>query len=372
MSRILFILHLPPPVHGSSMVGYYIKESQAINEVFQCKFINLSTSRTMDEMGKKPLQKIGRYFLILFNVMSHLIFFRPHLVYLALTAKGPAFYKDSVIALLAKLFQKKIVYHFHNKGVSTCQNYYVDNYLYKKVFNNSYFILLSKYLYPDIKKYVNKTEVFFCPNGIPAIEFDKYLADKDTSLSLKYESCEILFLSNLIESKGVFVLINACKILLDRHIPFHCTFIGGIGDVTEEQFNIKVKELGLEKHILFAGKKYGDEKKEYFLQADIFVFPTYYEYETFGLVNLEAMQFSLPIISTFEGGIPEIIENEVTGFLIPQRNAEILAEKLELLITNPKLRIQMGEAGREKYLREYTLQNFEDRLIEILERIILK
>ena len=57
--KILFILHLPPPVHGSSMVGQYIKDSKIINTSFVAQYINLSTSKTVDEIGKYPILKIG-------------------------------------------------------------------------------------------------------------------------------------------------------------------------------------------------------------------------------------------------------------------------------------------------------------------------
>jgi len=90
------------------------------------------------------------------------------------------------------------------------------------------------------------------------------------------------------------------------------------------------------------------------------------------LVLLEAMQFSLPVVSTFEGGIPDVVENGVTGFLVPQKDVEALAEKLELLIRNPELRKQMGEAGRKRYQEKFTLEKFENTLKDIIEQIIEK
>ena len=115
------------------------------------------------------------------------------------------------------------------------------------------------------------------------------------------------------------------------------------------------------------GPKYNSQKFEYFLHSDIFVFPTYYHNETFGLVNLEAMQFRLPVISTCEGGIPDVVDDGISGFLIDPKNSEALANKLEILIKNPKLRSAMGEAGYERYLKKFTLEIFENRLTEILK-----
>ena len=61
--KILFVLHLPPPIHGSSMVGKHIKNSKIINTSFETNFINLSTSKTVDEIGKKPFVKVRRYLI---------------------------------------------------------------------------------------------------------------------------------------------------------------------------------------------------------------------------------------------------------------------------------------------------------------------
>jgi len=57
-------MHYPPPVHGAAMVGQYIKESKLLNESFNCKFINLSTSRTVDEIGATGIRKWVRYLAI--------------------------------------------------------------------------------------------------------------------------------------------------------------------------------------------------------------------------------------------------------------------------------------------------------------------
>ena len=168
--KILFVLHFPPPVHGASMVGLQIKESKSVNEAFDCSYINLGTSITIEEIGKRRFVKLFRYLSILGQLLRAIIFNRPDLCYFSMTAKCTPFYKDASLALLAKLFGVKLIYHFHNKGVSLRQDKLVDDWLYRLVFKNSYVILLSEYLYPDVQKYVLKEQVYFCPNGIPDIE----------------------------------------------------------------------------------------------------------------------------------------------------------------------------------------------------------
>lgn len=362
-NKILFILHIPPPVHGSSMVGKYIMDSNQINTVFDTKYINLGTSKSIDDIGKKPMSKIISYLKIVFLTIKQLLIFKPDLVYLAMTAKGVGFYKDFVIAFISKIFGIQLVLHFHNKGVSLNQHKKLDNFLYKIVFSTAKVILLSKHLYPDIKKYVNEKNVYYCPNGIPVIEQIEKSSESRSHIP------NILFLSNLIKSKGVFVLLEALQILQQKDAPFTCNFVGGEGDVSAELFNSKVIEMGLEKNVFYLGKKYKEDKIEIFSKSDIFVLPTFYHNECFPLVLLEAMQFNLPLISTYEGGIPEIIEDEVNGFIVKQSNIVSLLMKLEELVTNKELRIKMGKAGNIKFSNEYTLEKFEHNMVNIFKTI---
>jgi len=364
--KLLCILHLPPPVHGSSMVGRYIKDSVKINYEFNTKYINLGTSKSIGDVGKKPLSKIISYLKIVFKTIKQLILFKPDIVYLAITAKGIGFYKDFIIALITKLFGIQLVLHFHNKGVQLYQHKKIDNFLYKTVFKKAKVILLSKFLYPDIQKYVSKENVYYCANGVPLLNtFDNVKVKSNKKVQL-------LFLSNLIESKGVFILLQALNNLQKREFDFTCNFVGGVGDITENDFNNKVKYFELEKNVFYLGKKYDKEKFDIFSNSDIFILPSFYENECFPLVLLEAMQFGLPLISTYEGAIPEIIEDGVNGFLLKQKNTDTLTSKLEILINDKQLRSKMGEAAYDKYIKNYKLEIFESNMLKILNKSLNK
>lgn len=346
------------------MVGQYIKDSKVVEDNFYARFIDLSTSLTIDEIGKNPIIKITRYVKIIFKIVSDLIYFQPNIVYLAITAKGIGFCKDFPIALLVKLFGKKLVLHYHNKGVANYQDKPLYNRLYKILFKNSKVILLSKNLYSDISKYVTKENVFFCPNGIPVEEYSKnnYPLPKNSTPQL-------LFLSNLIESKGIYILLEALEILKNQGLKFHCNLIGGEGDISNNQLNIRLKNQKLDNCVTYLGKKYNDEKWSVFLSSDAFVFPTYYHNECFPLVLLEAMMFGLPIISTCEGGIPEIINHHETGFIVERQNSIELAERIKFIIENPELAKQMGKKARNQFLQSFTLEVFENNLVNILNQI---
>lgn len=364
MRRILFILHHPPPIHGSSMVGLDIMESKIINSTYDSRYINLGTSIQLDEIGKGGWKKIRRYFNILSKTINHVTLFKPDLVYIALTAYGIGFYKDAIVAIITRVSGKKVVYHMHNRGVNKRQDIWFDNLLYKIVFRNADVIMSSKHLYYEIKKYVPKERVYFCYNGITNKKVNGILP----SIRGDKDKVQILFLSNLLVTKGIFVLLEACQILQSKQLQFQCIYVGGEADISAEQFQEKVNEFSVNNSVHYVGPKYGLEKEKAFLHADIFVFPTYNE--NFGLVNVEAMQYALPVISTIEGGIPDVVEDGETGFLVKPLDAEALADKLEILINDPELRILMGKNGRSRYEEYFTKEVFEKRLTSILKELV--
>lgn len=353
---------MPSPIHGSSIVGKHIYNSLLINKSFETSYINLGTSNSIHEIGNNFYVKIARYLNIIFKTLKQLITNKPNVVYVAITAKGIGFYKDAVIVFIAKLFGVKLVFHFHNKGVSLNQDKFIDNILYKLVFKNTKTILLSKLLYCDIKKYVNETSVYYCPNGIPILNAT-YKND-----TVEKGKTQLLFLSNLLESKGVFVLLNALKKLKDRSVDFQCSFVGCEGDISTSTFNKKVNSLNLVKQVSYLGSKYEEDKIAILNNVDIFIHPTFSD--CFPLVLLEASQFELAIVSTYEGAIPEIIEDGVNGCLVKQKDIDTLASKLEFLIKNPIARKKMGSNAYKKYIASYTLNVFEKNMCTILKSVL--
>jgi glycosyltransferase involved in cell wall biosynthesis len=180
----------------------------------------------------------------------------------------------------------------------------------------------------------------------------------------------LLFLSNMMKTKGVFDLLEACDILYKKGLKFKCHFIGKWADISEIDFKKDVERKNLTGKVLAHGAKYGKEKDVFFSEADIFVFPTFYHNECFPLVILEAMQYGLPVVSTNEGGIPDIVEDGITGYIVEKQNPVELAKRMEELILNPELRETMGKAGQQKFREHYTLEHFEKRMCEILNSIL--
>ncbi len=290
---------------------------------------------------------------------------KPRLVYVTPNACGPAFYKDFIVVQMLKRMGCRVVVHYHNKGVATRQERALDNFLYRRFFKGIKVILLAKTLYDDVQKYVKWQDVYICPNGIPEALSAEPPSERHNKIP------HLQFLSNLLESKGVLVLLDACKILKDKGYSFVCDFVGGeTAEISARRFEREVEDRELNRVTVYHGRKYGDDKHRFFRESDIFVFPTYYNNECFPLVLLEAMQHGVACISSSEGGIPDIIENGKTGFIVDKCNPEQLAEKIELLFKSPALGAELGRNGRKRFEERFRLGVFEETISGILEDIV--
>lgn len=389
--RVLLVCPLPPPVHGSSMVSSCIRESRLINGAFDVDCVNISTSRGMAEIGRFHFSKIwrfvGSYFIMLWKLLTH----RYDLVYLAVTVHGIGFLKDCPYMLMARLFCRNRLIHHHNKGMAPYAGRFPYNWLMPMAYRGAKVMLLSERLYEDISGVVKREDIIICPNGLKDVA--RGAVDK-----VENGVPNILFLSNLIASKGVYALLDACKVLKNRGVEFRCSFVGGeTKSITKNVFDNAVGERGLEEWVEYVGPKYGEEKETYWNNADMFVFPSFYHNECMPLTVIEAMQHGIPVVTTDEGAIPDLVVDGVNGFVISSRKlivesggryldwepsedivraiadyrtdggasgCEVLADRLECLIRDPELRRRMGDAGRKRYEELFTLEVFEERVKE--------
>ena len=359
--RLLFITPLPPPVHGSAMVSQYIKDSRLIQESFDTDFVNLSTSRKQEEIGKRSLMKLYRFVRAYWQVFYKLLLHRYDICYLAITCHGIGFLKDAPFVLLCKSLGRKVVIHQHNKGMSR----YVDNKLFrwllKQVYEDTNVILLSWKLYPDVAKIVRKEQVWICPNGIPELPDVK-------ENKVVHSIPQIFFLSNLAESKGLYVLLDACKMLQEKGIAFTCHLVGAESkEISRNTLEEKIIRRGLEEMVHYHGPQYGKDKERFFQEADIFVQPT--SEDCFPLTIIEAMQHGLPVVATSEGAIPDMVVHGETGYVCDPRNVLQLTEYLVKLLNDSELRQQMGKKGCCRYKEMFTLEAFERNLRGILSHI---
>lgn len=356
--HISLVMHMPPPVHGASMMGEIIHNSALINRNISASYVNIATACSIEDIGKFSLKKLGSFVKLLHAIYKDIRENKPELVYFTPNAGGNAFLKDFIIREELRLLGCNVIAHYHNKGVSNYQGNRLFNRLYKSFFKDTKVILLSPILYDDMKKYVKRADVYICANGIESTHVNKVPIRKNTAP-------QILFLSNLLPAKGVYVLLDAMAMLKERNVLCGCTFAGAESkEIDAATFNKAVKVRDLQDRVQYLGKKYGKDKTYLYDSSDIFVFPTYEE--CFGLVLLEAMDASLPCISTREGAIPDIIQDGKTGLLVEKKNAVDLADKMETLVKDENLRVSMGKEGKKRFDQYFTKQIFENNLFDIL------
>lgn len=363
--RVLFIATFPPPIHGSAMVSQQIKDSKLINEAFDGDYVNLGTSRKMEEIGKGgiwiTLKKLGRFAGSFFKTFGLLLTRRYDLCYCAITCHGSGFLKDAPFVLLCKMFGRKIVIHQHNKGMAKDVDRPVYRWLLPMVYRHAKVILLSWHLYSDIEKVVDKKDVLICPNGIKPTVDPNFKREPNVVP-------HILFLSNLLIDKGVLVLLDALKILKEKGYSFVCDFVGSeTKDIDAVRFANEVERRGLNSIAVYHGRKYGTEKDAYFKQTDAFVLPSFNE--AFPLVNLEAMEYKLPIISTNVGGIPDEVKDGDSGFVVEPQDSNALADAICKLIGDAQLRRKMGDKAYALFRENFTQDHFEESFVGALKNV---
>lgn len=145
--------------------------------------------------------------------------------------------------------------------------------------------------------------------------------------------------------------------------------IVGSGSCETEYKNL-VKKLGIEDKVLFSGFVEHTFITEYYNNIDIFVVPSLSE--SFGVSVLEASACELPVIVTDTGGLPEVVDKNVTGLVVPVKNAWEIAKVIELLIFDEKLRAEMGEKGRKRVTELFDWKKNVQLMIKIYNDLISK
>ena len=361
--RVLFIMHMPPPMHGAAIIGKFIHDSKYINEKYECYFLNEAISTDVSHIGKIGLYKFKSIFDHARKIIKMIREVKPDLIYITPSAYQPEIgmirYVLEFMAINSTCVKKLI--HFHNKGVrEKCQKWWIRWY-YKMLFYNAKVIFIAKGFEKQFDIYLQSSQILYCPNGIQRTR-DAYSPLERSNNSVP----KLLFLSNMMKEKGVYTLLEAIEMLKVRGYLFSCDFVGAWKDITEQDFNNYCLKHEIKDRITAYGPIFGASKLEFYKSADIFVFPSYNE--TFGLVLAEAMEYELPCVTTKEGGMAILVEDGYNGFLIEKANSKQLADRLAKLINNSELRERMGKAGFEKFNREFSIDKFELNLSNCIDK----
>ena len=128
------------------------------------------------------------------------------------------------------------------------------------------------------------------------------------------------------------------------------------------------RELGVSKNVKFLSGLAPDELFACYANCEIFALPS--RGEGFGLVFLEAMAHGKPVVGGAHGGIPDIVQDGVTGLLVRHGETEALAQALESLLNNPERAKEMGARGKDRVAQKFSFVEFEKRLMANLNRVL--
>jgi D-inositol-3-phosphate glycosyltransferase len=197
-------------------------------------------------------------------------------------------------------------------------------------------------------------------------------------IGLPEEARIVLFVGRIEPLKGVDTLIQAVSRLRRARVlgerPFCLAIIGGDPHVSEEEISIEMerikrlsRELGLADLVLFLGKRDQDTLQYYYSAAEIVVVPS--QYESFGLVALEAMACGTPVVASEIGGLAYLVQDGETGFHVPAGDPVALADRIQAILADDVLRARLGRQAVE-YAQAYAWPLVADQILELYASLL--
>lgn len=169
--------------------------------------------------------------------------------------------------------------------------------------------------------------------------------------------------SRLTKEKGQQVLIKSVAQVVKEYPHVQLHIIGRGPD--EDYFRKLAKSLGIENNVQFKG--FVENVMDEYKTMDIFVFPTLWDLEGFGLVAAEALSFGLPVIASDIGPVPEVIKHNQTGLLFPPGDEDILTKDILRLMMDPSLRMRLGVQGRKSVEERFTIKYAAELILTIIK-----
>ena len=226
------------------------------------------------------------------------------------------------------------------------------------VFSKADFILsTSNIMSFEVSKYTKK-KVNVTPFGVDMNIFrNSAVQDKKEIVIGTVKSLEPLY--------GIEFLIRAFRILVDRNpdIPLKLLIVGG-GSLFA-QMKEYIRQLNLSQITELTGYIPYNKVPEYHNKIDIFAALSQSDDESFGVAVVEAEACEKPVIVSNAGGLPEVVVNGLTGFVVPPGDVGLIAQLMEDLIRDKQLRLKMGKAGREFVESKYNLKDNVKKMMEI-------
>ncbi|MEA5579248.1 glycosyltransferase [Anabaena sp. UHCC 0451] len=266
------------------------------------------------------------------------------------------------------LIKGKIVTTFRGKDISRDIKKYGDN-LYEQLFQEGeYFLTNCEFFRQRVLKLgCDENQIVVHGSGIDCKKFT-FTPRKLTP----GEHIKIATIGRLTEKKGISYCIEAISQLIKDYPNLEYNIIGD-GNLKADLEQL-IKKLNLQSNVKLLGSKQQQEIIDILNQSHLFIATsiTAKDGDQEGPINTlkEAMAMGLPVISTWHGGIPELVEDGVSGFLVNERDSEAIAQRLLYLIEHPETWTQMGQAGRRRVEEKYNMELLNDELVKIYQHLL--
>ncbi len=182
-------------------------------------------------------------------------------------------------------------------------------------------------------------------------------------IEVRPKARKLLYVGRLAAEKGLPVLFESLKLLGQQGGDYELTLVGD--GIERESLEGMTRRLGIEDRVIFAGFAGQEQVRNYLMQSDIFVLPSFAEGVPVSL--MEAMACGVPVIATHVGGVAELIEPGATGLLVPASDPVALRDAIASYLNDHGLREKVSRRGREKVLSDFNLDNEVDKLAQLFQ-----
>ncbi|WP_299618794.1 glycosyltransferase family 4 protein [uncultured Tenacibaculum sp.] len=355
-SKVLLIGPFPDPISGVSLANKIVRDLLKETENFDVSFINTSNPNFSEDLGSFSLKKMFFYLKLNFNLYKVL---KNNIIYIT---PGQTFFgiiKYSVFILLSKFLRKELIIHVHGNHLIDCYNSLQG--IKKRVFKNliskfSKGIVLSESLKRNLSPFIEDEKIFILYNFA-----EDYLKIGETKK--EFEKVKLVFLSNLMQEKGILFLLDALKKLEKNKINYEAKIAGNID---ENLKNIIVKKLNKLNHTEYIGVVNGNNKKELLLWSNTFILPTFYKMEGQPISILEALASQNYIITTKHAGITDIIDQNIHGKFVEQQSIESIYKAVLDLSLNLNELKEIAQNNSTYFQQKFSLDRFKGNFIKIL------
>lgn len=223
----------------------------------------------------------------------------------------------------------------------------------------------SKVMARETRLYTNK-EVIITPFGVDINKFKKIIP------KIKTQKIIIGTVKALEPKYGIDTLLDAFAILCEKHTDtnIHLEIIGE--GSSENDLKKKVTDLKLESKVHFLGRVDNNLVPIKLNNFDIYVALSRWHSESFGVAIVEAQACEIPVVVSNKGGLPEVVNHKITGYVVPSDNAEEAAKAITLLLEDEDLRKKMGQHGRERVVEHYDWQKNVDLMEEEYKKVLVE